>query len=151
MYVCVYERDNANCLFPICISHRQESCILVQAFFSITMGPDGLATTSAKWPPTHEPGSSQERLERAVVQEGFCASPVVFSNPFPGGFGHQPAVFSILETTLDPHGDPNVMLYGCVCSKGLNISSAGFAVAGRAAGQQGVLSDSSNMACPGNV
>jgi len=86
---------------------------LIEGFFHIVSGQSGAAEAQLSWPSSVR----KSRLEQAVVGDGFCPSPEVFSSPDPAGFSSEPFVFSLLETTLDPSGDPSGVLYGCVCSE----------------------------------
>lgn len=52
-------------------------------------------------------------MEETVVKRGFCPRPAAFARDFRG----KPFVFSLLETTLDPSGNPDGVLYGCVCGE----------------------------------
>lgn len=52
-------------------------------------------------------------LESTVVGGGFCPDPVRFKE----AYLNEPFVFSLLETTLDPDGDPSTLVYGCVCGE----------------------------------
>lgn len=60
-----------------------------------------------RWPENIE-GS---RLEKALVADGFCPGPL------DGRFRGEAFAFTMLETNTDPHGDPNGILYCCVCSE----------------------------------
>lgn len=86
---------------------------LVEGFFHIVSGQNRAAEVQLRWPAS----LMGSRLEQAVVEQGFCPNPEVFSSPDPAGFSGEPFVFSLLETTLDPSGDPSGVLYGCVCSE----------------------------------
>lgn len=81
---------------------------LVEAFFAVTADHPG-ARSSVVWPDTIA-GSC---LEETVVKRGFCPGPAAFARDFQG----RPFVFSLLETTLDPSGNPDGVLYGCVCGE----------------------------------
>lgn len=52
-------------------------------------------------------------MEETVVKRGFCPGPAAFARDF----RCKPFVFSLLETTLDPSGNPDGVLYGCVCGE----------------------------------
>lgn len=94
-------------------SPQKAKSSLIEGFFYIVKGQQGTPEARISWPQALH-GS---RLEQAVVRDGFCPVPAVFSAPDPAGFGNEPFVFSLLETTLDPAGDPSGVLYGCVCSE----------------------------------
>eukprot|EP00747_Dinoflagellata_sp_TGD_P097525 gnl/TRDRNA2_/TRDRNA2_167158_c1_seq1.p1 gnl/TRDRNA2_/TRDRNA2_167158_c1~~gnl/TRDRNA2_/TRDRNA2_167158_c1_seq1.p1 ORF type:complete len:748 (+),score=94.32 gnl/TRDRNA2_/TRDRNA2_167158_c1_seq1:2-2245(+) len=97
----------------------QETCepqhTLIEGFFVVGSPQLGKAVSEVHmcWPPSLY-GSS---LERAVVMNGFCPGPAAFFAPDPRGFGGEPFVFSLLETTLNPQGDMSGVLYGCVCGE----------------------------------
>lgn len=92
---------------------------IFEAFFLISAGPEGRAEATMVWPSSARGG----KLEEAVVGKSFCPSPQAFARPHPAGCEGEPFVFSLLETTLDPKGDPSAVLYGCVCGKDLQLSA----------------------------
>lgn len=97
----------------------REKPTLVEGFFHVVVNaPESdVAPPEARlcWPVALRASP----LEYAVVTQGFCPDPRVFDRPeSEGGFSGEPFVFSLLETTLDPKGDPSGVLYGCVCGDG---------------------------------
>jgi len=88
------------------------SCQLFEGLFEVRLDQDGKPQCHFCWPPSLH-GS---RLQTAVVDDGFCLGPNVFGGSAPSGFGSMPFVFTLLETTIDSEGDPNGVLYGCVCA-----------------------------------
>lgn len=85
---------------------------MLDGFFVVVANSDGASETQMCWPESLQ-GS---RLEEAVVLQGFCPGPELFGLADPRGFGGRPFIFSLLETTLNPNGNPSGMLYGCTCS-----------------------------------
>eukprot|EP00930_Biecheleria_cincta_P037477 TRINITY_DN25732_c0_g1_i1.p1 TRINITY_DN25732_c0_g1~~TRINITY_DN25732_c0_g1_i1.p1 ORF type:complete len:1824 (-),score=371.31 TRINITY_DN25732_c0_g1_i1:16-5487(-) len=66
-----------------------------------------------RWPEDIE-GS---RLEKALVADGFCPG------PRDSRFRGEAFAFTMLETNTDPNGDPNGVLYCCVCSEDQTLPS----------------------------
>lgn len=84
---------------------------VVEGFFMIGHGADDQVETRQCWPESLK-GS---QLEQVVVKDGFCPNPARFWRTGSDGFDGQQFVFTLLETTLDDHADPNGVLFGCVC------------------------------------
>lgn len=86
---------------------------LVEALFVLQVQQPDVPMVRLRWPKELE-GSS---LKAAIVGNGFCPDPAAFEKADPKGFGAEPFVFSLLETTVDPHGDASGIVYGCVCGE----------------------------------
>mmetsp|Transcript_58863 Transcript_58863/g.164415 ORF Transcript_58863/g.164415 Transcript_58863/m.164415 type:complete len:541 (+) Transcript_58863:137-1759(+) len=85
---------------------------LVEGFFVVALDETGgCPEVYLRWPSALQGG----RLESAVVRDGFCPSPRTLACSEARGLTSGPFVFTLLETTLDPSGDPFGVLYGCVC------------------------------------
>jgi hypothetical protein len=96
----------------------------VEAFFVLDDLQPGTGATDSNggasnsdpricWPPSVR----QTPLESVIVGKGFCPCPAKFRAKSPVGFDGEQFVFSLLETTIEPHADPSSALYACVCGE----------------------------------